>query len=267
MNRVFTFGCSFTTFRWPTWADILVHHFESNGLKGINWGKHASSNQYSFIKFMEMNAKFHFNKDDLIIFCWTSICREDRYISDKGWETTGNVLTQNVYPKEFNEKWVDPVHYYFRDCAMISSVKMILDSIGCNYHFFSMNKLEEDENEANKLTHHTNKIIEYYGDNMKMHSMSMMDYMKLNSERVGPSVYYGENKQIYVEGHPTPKEHFSYLNEFILSKYNIGLHPKTIDFVNEWIEKIDLSGNPIDMLGLNWDPYKKNLGLVEVIKI
>jgi hypothetical protein len=130
-----------------------------------------------------------------------------------------------------------------------------------------MNKLEEDEHEANKLTHHTNKIIEYYGENMKMHSIPMMDYMKLNSERVGPSVYYGKNKQIYVEEHPTPKEHFSYLNDYILPKYNIVLHPKTIDFANEWIEKIDLSDEPIDMLGLNWDPYQKNLDLVDVIKI
>jgi hypothetical protein len=102
---------------------------------------------------------------------------------------------------------------------------------------------------------------------MKMHSMPMMDYMKLNLERVGPSVYYGENKQIYVEDHPTPKEHFSYLNDFILPKYNITLHPKTIDFANEWIDKIDLSDEPIDMLALNWDPYQKNLDLVDVIKI
>lgn len=266
MNRVFTFGCSFTAFKWPTWADFLIHHFESNGLESINLGKHASSNQYSFIKFMEMNAKFNFNKDDLIIFCWTSICREDRYISDKGWVTTGNVLTQNMYPKEFNEKWVDPIHYYFRDCAMISAVKTILESIGCKYHFFSMNKLEEDENDTNKITEQTNKIIEFYGDDMKMHSISMMDYIKLNPNRVGPEVYYGENKQIFKEEHPTPKEHFSYLNEFILTKFNIDLHPKTIEFVDEWIKKIDLSDEPIDMLSLDWDPYKRNMNLMRVIK-
>jgi hypothetical protein len=265
MNRVFTFGCSFTAFRWPTWADFLIHHFESNGLKGVNWGKHASSNQYSFIKFMEMNAKFKFNKDDLIIFCWTSICREDRYISGRGWETTGNVLTQNVYPKEFNEKWVDPIHYYYRDCAMISAVKTILESIGCNYHFFSMNKLEEDENDANKITDYTNKIIEYYGDDMTMHSIPVMDFMKRNSNRIGPEVYYGENKQIFNEQHPTPKEHFLYLNEFILPKFNIDLHPKTIEFVREWIEKIDMSDKPIDMLSLGWDPYQRNVDLIGVI--
>lgn len=267
MKRIFTFGCSFTAFRWPTWADILVNHFENNGLEGYNLGKHASSNQYSFIKFMEMNAKFHFNKDDLIIFCWTSICREDRYISERGWETTGNVLTQNVYPKEFNEKWVDPIHYYFRDCAMISAVKIILESIGCNYHFFSMNRLEEDENEANKVTHHTNRIMDYYADDLKMHSIPVMDFMKRNVDRKGPKVFYGQDKQIYEEQHPTPKEHLSYLNEFILTKFNIELHPKTIEFVDYWMEKIDFAGKPIDILGLKWDPYQKNLKLFDVVKV
>jgi len=215
---------------------------------------------------MEMNAKFKFNKDDLILFCWTSICREDRFISDRGWETTGNVLTQNVYPKEFNEKWVDPLHYYFRDCAMISSVKLILESIGCKYHFFSINKLEEDEIYTNRYTSKSNKIIEYYGDTMKMHSLSMMDYMNQNSRRIAPRVFYGKDKTIYSEQHPTPKEHYSYLKEFILSKFEIDLHPNTLKFVNLWIKEIDLSNKPIDMLGLNWDPYKKNCELFDVIK-
>jgi hypothetical protein len=174
-------------------------------------------------------------------------------------------LTQNVYPKEFNEKWVDPIHYYFRDCAMISAVKTILESIGCKYHFFSMNKLEEDENDANKITEQTNKIIEYYGDDMKMHSMPVMDFMKRDLKRIGPEVYYGENKQIFNEQHPTPKEHFLYLTEFILPKFNIDLHPNTIEFINEWIEKIDLSHEPIDMLSLGWDPYQRNVDLIGVI--
>ena len=117
-----------------------------------------------------------------------------------------------------------------------------------------------------KLLNKQIKIIEFYGDDMKMHSISMMDYIKLNPNRVGPEVYYGENKQIFKEEHPTPKEHFSYLNEFILTKFNIDLHPKTIEFVDEWIKKIDLSDEPIDMLSLDWDPYKRNMNLMRVIK-
>ena len=56
------------------------------------------------------------------------------------------------------------------------------------------------------------------------------------------------------------------MKEFILPKYNIDLHPKTIEFVDEWIKKIDLSNEPIDMFDLNWDPYAKNRELFEVIK-
>jgi hypothetical protein len=129
-----------------------------------------------------------------------------------------------------------------------------------------MNRLDEDENDANKITNHTNKIIEYYGDNMKMHSMPVMDSMKRNPKRIGVDVFYGEDKTIYNEQHPTPKEHFLYLNEFILPKFNIDLCPKTMEFVNNWIKKVDLSDKPIDMLDLGWDPYRKNLELFEVIK-
>ena len=39
-----------------------------------------------------------------------------------------------------------------------------------------------------------------------------------------------------------------------------------MEFVNNWIKKVDLSDKPIDMLDLGWDPYRKNLELFEVIK-
>ena len=65
MKRIFTFGCSFTSFRWPTWADILINHFENNGLIGVNLGKHAASNQYAFIKFMEMVREVPTQKNSL----------------------------------------------------------------------------------------------------------------------------------------------------------------------------------------------------------
>ena len=38
MRRLFTFGCSYTSWNWPTWADLLgleVEHFENWGHAGI----------------------------------------------------------------------------------------------------------------------------------------------------------------------------------------------------------------------------------------
>jgi len=33
MGRIFTFGCSFTEYSWPTWADMILHKRE-----GVNYG-------------------------------------------------------------------------------------------------------------------------------------------------------------------------------------------------------------------------------------
>ena len=38
MSRLFTFGCSFTNYAWPTWADFLgleFEHFENWGVSGV----------------------------------------------------------------------------------------------------------------------------------------------------------------------------------------------------------------------------------------
>ena len=37
--RIFTFGCSFTQYHWPTWADILINENICNGGIGENWGR------------------------------------------------------------------------------------------------------------------------------------------------------------------------------------------------------------------------------------
>ena len=40
--RVFAFGCSLTQYFYPTWADILIHHYRQEGATvGENWGRAA----------------------------------------------------------------------------------------------------------------------------------------------------------------------------------------------------------------------------------
>ena len=45
--RIFAFGCSLTQYFYPTWADILIHHYKSEGTTiGENWGRSGAGNQY-----------------------------------------------------------------------------------------------------------------------------------------------------------------------------------------------------------------------------
>ena len=52
MRRLFTFGCSYTSWNWPTWADLLgleVEHFE-------NWGHAGIGNRAIAAEFLQINS-------------------------------------------------------------------------------------------------------------------------------------------------------------------------------------------------------------------
>jgi len=137
MNRFFAFGCSFTNYKWPTWADILAREFNYYE----NWGQQGGGNSFIFYSLMECITRNKITKDDTIIIMWSTIVREDRYLKNH-WVTPGCIYTQNVYSKDFVDKFADPIGYFIRDCANISAANCILKSIGCNYHFLSMTPID-----------------------------------------------------------------------------------------------------------------------------
>jgi hypothetical protein len=135
-SRLFTFGCSFTQYCWPTWADILGREFEYYE----NWGMCAAGNQLIFNSLTECHLKNTLQKDDTVIIMWTNAARIDRYMS-RTWYPTGNVL------HEFNQLNSDQSMYdlrgfLIRDLAVMHGAAVLLDSIGCNYQFHTMVPVE-----------------------------------------------------------------------------------------------------------------------------
>jgi hypothetical protein len=61
-GRLFTFGCSFTQYIWPTWADILAREFEYYE----NWGSSGAGNQYIFHSLVECYQRNLLNSNDTI---------------------------------------------------------------------------------------------------------------------------------------------------------------------------------------------------------
>ena len=43
-KRLFTFGCSFTQYNWPTWADILGRSLHQEGWEFHNIGRAGTGN-------------------------------------------------------------------------------------------------------------------------------------------------------------------------------------------------------------------------------
>ena len=103
-KRIFCFGCSFTEYTMPTWADILKLHFKNTSTEVYNFGKGGAGNYYIFNRIVEKSLEYNFTKDDLILIQWSGVFREDRF-KDGGWNTPGNILTQPTYSKSVVKNW------------------------------------------------------------------------------------------------------------------------------------------------------------------
>lgn len=132
MSRLFTFGCSFTKYKWDTWADILGNQFDSYK----NYGKGGAGNLYILNQLTQSYLRDNINANDTVAIMWSTTYREDRFVKGT-WNTPGNVYNSN-YPDNWVNDWCDPEGFLVRDLSLVTSAKLALDNIGCNYYMFQM---------------------------------------------------------------------------------------------------------------------------------
>lgn len=91
MSRTFCFGCSFTQYMWPTWADIVVLSERERGNQAWNFGMCGISNSGIATNINIADSVFNFTPEDHIMITWTSLHRIDRL--EQYWD---NQLNRNV---------------------------------------------------------------------------------------------------------------------------------------------------------------------------
>ena len=96
-KRFFAFGCSFTQYHWPTWANIISEEFNES----YNYGRTGAGNFFIYQSLIEAILKHKINKDDLVMIMFSNVTREDRFVKKHGWITPGNLYFQNVYDEKF----------------------------------------------------------------------------------------------------------------------------------------------------------------------
>jgi len=241
-KRLFVFGCSFTRYMWPTWADIIGKEFEYYE----NWGGEGGGNQYIFSSLIECHARNNFTQNDEIIVMWSSITREDRYIKDL-WNLRGHV--ENYWDKEYLKTNYCERGFLLRDLTFVESALHLLESLKIKFEFLTMeplitsNKNDHDildvfKKSISKLKPSMYEIIfnsnwysrkdNYFFDKDTIH--------KAYEENQGVEFYknlYDNINSFRPDGHPTPLEHLEYV-EKILPRYNIANETKN------WIKNYKL---------------------------
>jgi hypothetical protein len=224
MSRLFTFGCSFTNYRWSTWADCLAPEFDYFE----NWGQAGGGNHFIFNSVMEADQRHQFGAGDTVIVCWTDFNRDDRYV-DGRWHTLGNIFNTPIYEPKYLKDHYDERGYLIRDLAYIKAVKTLLENRpGLTWKFLSMVEL---------------MARPWPDDDVSLHR----DAMRLYSD-VLDTILLGYDKTVFAETgwpnrngdpHPSPDEHLAYLDAVLP-----GWVTKTETRVKMHEESINLRKDP-----------------------
>jgi len=148
MSQLFTFGCSYTRYHWPTWANIIGEEFTELH----NWGYRGLGNKAISERVAEAFVTHNINKDDVVIVQWSNVPRHDYIRTDivnncrSVWKTNGNIF--NNHNKEiFDAKWIssfwDEKAYLINTLNQIVLTQQTLNSIGCRWYMLDIDYLKD----------------------------------------------------------------------------------------------------------------------------
>lgn len=215
MSRLFTFGCSFTRFYWPTWAEIIAYELK---MPHQNWGVPGIGNVGMHSRLLECDLRNNFNEDDIILVVWSNWAREDFFNVKKSqnpitkWSASGG--TMHSYDKNFIDTYCSVSNDLIKNSnAMISANKMF--DIGFNGHIITP-----------MINLHNDKALAF---NDKEKEVAMFYEACIPNDGEFNRTTHPCSYAIKNEIHPDIISQLAYVNEYICPKLGISLSNKTID--------------------------------------
>lgn len=226
-RRLFTFGCSFTNYKWQTWADIIGTQFE----EFRNWGKSGAGNFFISSNLYECHSIYKITKDDVVLIMFSSLDRFDFINQNSDFETNGSVYCKNhsLYGDFVFNKWSEEFGLY-NSWFSITSAKQLLDSIGCEYQLMkSFNFNQIDGSKEYEKPNNTNQRVDTCLDliNEMIIGESLAEFHTKKNQH-----YYFDDLPNKVDGHPPISTYLEWIKQN-MKKYYV----KEMDLICENWEK------------------------------
>lgn len=245
MSRLFTFGCSYTLWPWPTWADIVAHELK---IPHQNWGLPGLGNVGINNRIIECDLKNNINSDDYVLVVWSSWTREDRFKVKKshtpytGWSCFGDVF--DTYDKQFVDNYWSLSNDLYKNSTAIIQTNRIFD-IKFNGHIEK--PLVNDYHDSN------------LGLDEREKNLAMFFEPHIPSDGVyHHSKHYCKYNKKLEENHPDVLSHLNYTIEYIMPKLGRTMSSETIDYftrmdhdIDEFSRRTDCSDRKMFNINLN----------------
>lgn len=257
MKRLFTFGCSFTNYAWPTWADLFGLEFDH----AENWGVAGIGNIGIVQRIAECHSKNNFTKDDLIIVQWSSHLRNDyhrfrsppRGRDSLGWKTKGSVfnyINKEIYDKNWIVQFFDEKSFIMYSLNAIQLATGLLESTGANFLMTTIGnfeKLGSDMFEAGgygevklKDANLWNDYPEFIHYKSLFETDNWLEPIGLFSWQREDALYKWQGSgdpEPWTDPHPSTKLHMEWINEVVKEKLNLSKIPNATQCL--WIDETE----------------------------
>lgn len=233
MSKLYTFGCSFTRYYWPTWAEMLGQSYD----KFENWGNSGLGNRAIVERLMECIIHKNISKDDTVVVQWTEFHRFDFHLPipllPEGWSQSGNILASSSIPKEMLALWNER-SFIMHSMNYINMAVRLLESIGCNWYMTSIRNLDSDASEFFEF----NKYREVFRHERFLPPIS--EFLQGYEEFPKKELFDHRAGKMIVDEHPTPIAHHAWLAEVLAPKLGININDKWCETAHKVLmEKCD----------------------------
>ncbi len=203
-KRFFSFGCSFTSWKWPTWNDYIGLNFDEYYTLGCG----GADNKNILYRLLQADRKYKFTSNDCVMVMFTSFNRLSYIDKHHYIHNIGDIVDHNVkaHPMGKNYNFATAVYDSY---IAIQSIKSILDSKNVKYEFLQSMKHNfynddfEARGEIKKPLDYCLNLFKY--PVMENWCCENYDFMK---EKV---IWKDDGNE---DGHPPMKHHFDYVKEF-----------------------------------------------------
>lgn len=220
-KRLLAFGCSFTEYRWPTWCDILAYDLD---VPLFNFGLAGAGNEYIANLIFQFHNLYGFKENDLVMVQWSGLLREDRfYPRYNNWILPGQIHSATrFFTDDFKSKYVSYSNCMIKQFALMQAVLELL-----NYNTIFLNVYNYNVPCERHEKHTKRKIRTIYETLLNNIEPSFVDILWRGD--IQRKIHANQHKfgVMFKEAHPSPLEHFSYIN-----------HVLSHNFKNETVDKI-----------------------------
>lgn len=136
-NRFFAFGCSFTHYKWPTWADYLYAGGIADSYE--NWALPGGSNDFIFHSLIECDSLRGITSEDYVAIMWSQPWRIADYDNERGWDMPGNAY---LYQPKERAKYLKEDQIHLENQSYFRATINMLQAIGCDFVFTSMERID-----------------------------------------------------------------------------------------------------------------------------